>query len=266
MGGAGTARVSWPAVWPGTDNRVTGYTVTTVPGGTITVGPDVTSTTVTGLVPTKTYTIRVHAGTTVGDSAPTATTLYPSQLALTSPASVPYRKATTLRGRVTQRGAGVAGLTVTLQERYAGQTAWTRLATAKTDKTGAWSVTVRPTTTGSVRATIAGGYGLLVNFSPVRPLSVTYTATIKASRATATTRQKVKISGGAQPAWANVKVTLQRLAGKRWVTVTTGKTTAKGAYAFSRTFARGTWTLRVQIAGGTANASGVSGTVKLKVR
>jgi hypothetical protein len=90
--------------------------------------------------------------------------------------------------------------------------------------------------------------------------------TVKASRTTANPRQKVRISGSAQPARAKAKVTLQRLVGKRWVSVATGTTAANGSYAFSRAFARGAWTLRVHLAGNAANVAGISGTVKLRVR
>lgn len=265
-GGAGTARVGWSYLGSGPGYQITGYTVTVVPGRSITVGPTSTSANLTGLAANRAYTIRVHANTTVGASVPTSITLHPSQLTLTAPAAVPYRKPTVLRGGVTQQGKGVAGLTVTVQERRAGQTAWTRVATAKTGRTGAWSATVRPTANSSVRASIAGREGLLANSSPIRAVAVAYVLTAKASRTTANPRQQVKISGSAQPARAKTKVTLQRLVGKRWVTVATGKTATNGSYAFSRAFARGTWTLRVHVAGGPANAAGVSGTVKLRVR
>jgi hypothetical protein len=61
-------------------------------------------------------------------------------------------------------------------------------------------------------------------------------------------------------------VTLQRKVGARWVTVTTTKTASNGTYAFSRSFKRGTWTLRVSVTGGAYNAGATSSATALKVK
>lgn len=267
--GAGTARLTWgrPSTSLG-DALVTGYLVRVSPGTETTLAATARSLDLTGLDIRRAYTIGVRATSAVGDGAEQTVTVSPTALPVTvAPTAITHGKPVTLSGKVLRGGkTATAGATVTLEQRPAGRTAWSRVTAVRTDAKGAWRATAKPTVTTAYRVKYAGSAGMWAAASATPAATVRYAVTVKASTTRPKVDKKIKISGTAKPGRAGVKVTLQRKVGSRWVAVTSAKTAASGAYAFSRAFKRGTWTLRVSVAGGAANAGATSAGIKLTVR
>ncbi|WP_430781270.1 M4 family metallopeptidase [Actinoplanes sp. G11-F43] len=266
-GGNGTAQVTWDRP-SGGSTAPTGYLVR-VSGGAVTRLDDkARSLTLTGLDIRKSYTVGVRATSTIGDGAERTVTLAPTGLPVTaSPAAISHGKTSVLSGRVLRGNTSpVAGATATLESRPAGKTTWGRVATVKTDAKGTWRSTVKPATTTAYRVRFTGSTGMWPATSGTASTSVRSTVSVKASTTRPKANKKIKISGTAKPARAGVKITLQRKSGSRWVTITSTKTTKTGTYAFSRAFKRGTWPLRVVVAGSAYNTTANSTTVTIKVK
>ncbi len=266
-GGDGTALVEWDEPYPPVV-PVTGYKIRITPGKEVTATASARSVTFTGLDRNKSYTVGVRATSANGDGPEAVSKLTKTTLPLTSTAtSIVSGRAVTLRGQVIRGGVGpIAGAPFVLQQRRAGQKTWSRVAAMSTDRTGAWSRAVKPTVNTAYRVTFAGSYGMFAAVSSIRTIAVKHAVTVKASTTTPKAGRKITISGVEKPARAGVKMTLQRLVGKKWVTVTTTRSAATGKYAFSASFRKGTWRVRVVAAGSTLNAAGTSATVKLTVR
>ncbi|MFB9359428.1 M4 family metallopeptidase [Actinoplanes nipponensis] len=267
-GGNGTALLQWakPSYTFG-DVLVTGYVVRVSPGVETTLAASARSLTLTGLDTRRAYTVGLRATSAIGDGAEKTVTLSPTALPLTvTPAAFGYGKSATLTGQVLRGRAAIAGTTATLEQRAAGRTAWSRITTVRTDAKGAWRATVKPSGTTAYRIRYAGSSGAWAATSATPSATVRYTVTIKASTTRPKAGKKIRITGTAKPGRAGVKITLQRKVGSRWLTVTSTKTAASGAYSFSRSFGRGAWTLRVSVAGGTTNAGVTSSRVKLTVK
>ncbi|WP_203831314.1 M4 family metallopeptidase [Actinoplanes palleronii] len=264
--GSGTALVAWDK--PSSGALPTGYVVRVSPGATTTLDAGARSLRVTGLDVLRSYTIGIRATSAAGDGIEHVSTLTPAGVPLTvSPPTVSHGKAAVLTGKVLRSGtAATAGATLTLEQRPAGRTTWSLVATVKTDVKGVWRSTVKPATTTAYRVRFTGLAGMWPATSATRTLTVRHTVTIKASTTKPRANKKIKIYGTAKPARAGVKITLQRRSGSRWVTVTSVKTAASGAYTFSRAFKRGTWTLRVVAGGSASNASATSSAITLKVK
>ncbi len=267
LGGDGTAQVEWDEPYP-PGIPVTGYKIRITPGEEVTAAASARSVTFTGLDRNKSYTVGVRATSASGDGPEAVSRLTKTTLPLTSnTTSIVTGAAVTLRGQVIRGGVGlISGAPVVLQQRRAGQKTWSRVAAMKTDRTGAWSRSVKPTVNTAYRVSFAGSYGMFAAVSSIRTIAVKHAVTVKASTTKPKAGKKITISGVERPARAGVKMTLQRLAGTRWVTVTSTKSTATGRYAFSVSFRKGTWKVRVVAAGSTLNATGTSATVKLTVK
>jgi hypothetical protein len=264
----GKALVEWDDPYPPGGTPVTGYSVRVSPGTTRTVAASARSITLTGLDNRTSYTIGVRATSARGDSLEKTLTLTPTSLPLTvKPTAITYGAAPVLSGQVIRGGAGpIAGAIVTLDQRPAGRTTWSRIGSTKTDRTGAWRSTVKPSTTTAYRVSYPGSYGMWAATSATPSATVRYAVKIKASTTRPKAKKKITINGTVRPVRAGVKVTLQRKVGSKWVTVTTVKTAKNGTYSIARAFTRGTWTLRVSAAGGSANATATSSTVTLRVK
>jgi Zn-dependent metalloprotease len=267
-GGNGTAMVTWDV-----PQRVfgaatpTGYLVRVSPGTETRVDASARSLQLTGLDTRRQYTVGVRATSEAGTGPEQTVTLNPTRLTITTSKALTYGQGLTLSGQALRGDGGkVAGATVTLEQRPAGKTAWSRVTTVRTDAAGGWRYAVRPGVTTSYRVAHPGSAGMWAAGSAAMSASVRYTITAKAGTKKPKANKKIKISGTAGPARSRVVVTLQRKVGSRWVKVTSTRTAAKGAYSFNRAFKRGTWTLRVVIAGGTYNTTGTSAAVTLKVK
>ncbi|GGN61937.1 hypothetical protein GCM10010112_19630 [Actinoplanes lobatus] len=263
-GGNGTALVAWtdPGSEPATP--LTGYQIRVSPGTTQTLPPTARSMTITGLDTRKTYTIGVRAVSTVGDGPEKTVTLTPTTLALTaSPTATTYAGTVTLTGRILRTGGPIGGAVAYLDQRPAGTTTWTRAATLRTDTNGNWTRALKPATTTSYRVTYPGSSGMWPATSTTATVTIRYAATIKASTLKPKPGKKIKITGTVRPARPGVKVTLQRWSADKWINVTNSKTTTTGTYTFTRAFPKGTWTLRVVVAGGSYNTTGTTRSIKL---
>ncbi|MEU4618433.1 M4 family metallopeptidase [Actinoplanes sp. NPDC023801] len=267
-GGNGTALLQWlpPTRQPG-KLLPDGYIVRVSPGAETKVGADIRSFSLTGLDTRRTYTVGIRATSAAGDGPEKTVTLGPVGLPFAaSPNAFTYGQASALSGRVTRTGgSAIAGVTVTVEQKPAGRTTWSRVTSVKTDAKGVWRATVKPSTTTAYRVVHTGSNGLWPATSGTAWTSVRHAVTAKASTTKPKVNKKIKISGTAKPGRSGVKITLQRKVGSRWVNVTTTTTNASGAYTFSRAFKRGTWNLRVLVAGNGYNATATSATVKLKV-
>ncbi|WP_317789725.1 M4 family metallopeptidase [Actinoplanes sichuanensis] len=269
-GDTGTAKLTWerPAYGP-EDAFPNGYVVRVLPGGAETRLDDwqARSLTLTGLDIRRTYTIGVRATSTIGDGLERTVTLAPPALPISAtPAAVTYGQTSLVSGRVLRGSSPVAGVTVVVEHRPAGKSTWSRFATVQTDGKGIWRATARSATTSAIRVRHLGSTGLWPATSANTWLSVRYAVTAKASTTKPKADKKIKIFGTAKPARAGVQVTLQYRKGSRWINITSTKTTKTGSYVFNRAFKRGTWNLRVVVAGGGYNATGTSGTVKLTAK
>ena len=101
------------------------------------------------------------------------------------------------------------------------------------------------------------------SLSQARTVAVRYAVTA-AGTTTPAAKKKVTITGTVKPGRADTVVMLQRLVGTTCTTLTTTKTTAKGGYTVSRSYAKGTWKLRVLVSGTAYNAEKVSRTLTVK--
>jgi Zn-dependent metalloprotease/5-hydroxyisourate hydrolase-like protein (transthyretin family) len=268
-GGNGTARLNWQAPpWTTGQLRPDGYVVRVSPGTTTKVDGNSLTFGLTGLDTRRAYTVGVRATSAAGEGPERTVTLSPVGLPFTaSPNVITYGQASVLSGRVLRNGTTpAAGVTLTLEQKPAGRTTWSRVTTVRTDAKGVWRATVKPSAATAFRVVHVGSIGLWPATSGTAWTSVRHAVKAKASTTKPKANKKIKISGTAKPGRSGVKITLQRKVGSRWVNVTTTKTSASGAYAFSRAFKRGTWNLRVVVAGNGYNATATSATVKLKVR
>ncbi|WP_433792517.1 M4 family metallopeptidase [Actinoplanes sp. CA-252034] len=268
-GGEGSAVVRWTR--PPFDLSYfspTAYVVRVSPGTETRVPTRDPALTLTGLDPRRAYTIGVRSVSEAGESAEQLVTLAPTGVTVSvSPTAIAYGKTTVLSGRVLHNGTSPRGaLTVTIEQRPAGRTVWSRVGTARTDAKGVWRSTVKPAVTTAYRVRFTGATGMWAATSGNTYTWVRYAVTAKASTTKPKANKKIKISGTAKPARAGATVTLQYRKGSRWITITSVKTSKTGAYAFSRAFKRGTWTLRVVVARDGYNTTGTSGTVKLTAR
>ncbi|MBM2622371.1 fibronectin type III domain-containing protein [Actinoplanes sp. LDG1-06] len=269
---AGAALVEWSAPDIGDAaeatpaREVTGYKVTVNPVGiTQTVPADARSVTLTGLDADSNYAIAVQAVGRTGEGAPTSLPLTRTGLPITvTPATAPFGTPVTLSGRVLRNTAwATAGSEVLLESRALGETTWTPVGTVKTDAAGTWRLVTRPASTTAYRVSYPGAYGMWPALSAKTP-----TATVRylvAVRAT-TVKSKVTVSGAVRPVRAGTRVSLQRLTGGKWVTISGADTAADGSYAIPRTFAKGVWPLRVVATGGTTLAFGTSGQVTVTTK
>ncbi|GIF11757.1 M4 family metallopeptidase [Actinoplanes teichomyceticus] len=263
----GTALLTWERPnWDPYKYFTDGFVVRVSPGTETKVHFNDRSRTLTGLDPRKAYTIGVRPTSEAGDGPETTVQLRPAGLPITrSPAAVTHGQPVALSGRVVGGRAPATGFAVTLERRAAGTGAWTRVATLRTDSLGSWRTTVRPTATSAYRVRLADAMGLWPATSAAPWATVRYAVSAKASSAKPKAGKKITISGSVRPARAGAKVTLQRAVGGRWVTLNNTTTSAGGGYSVKRAFSRGTWKLRVVVAGGTANATGTSSTLTVKV-
>jgi hypothetical protein len=141
---------------------------------------------------------------------------------------------------------------------------WTTVASLTTGKDGTWSRAVKPSVNSRYRVSFVGGTALMGSAPALRTVSVRYAVTAKASNLKPKAKKKIKITGTVTPARTGTVVVLERLVGKKWVKLTTAKTTSKSAYTISRSFTKGTWKLRVHVPATAYNAERASGTLTVK--
>ncbi len=225
--------------------------------------------TLTGLDTTKAYTVGVSAINAKGDGAEKVVTLAPTSLPV-SPASLitVVGASVALSGQIVRVGSGpVLGDVAFLEQRPAGTTQWSRVASIKTDTAGAWRYTVKPQVNTAYRINHPGSYGMWPAVSALSTITVRYAVTVTPSAMTTTANRAVTFTGTVRPAGGAVTASLQRYTTDgEWVTIQSAAVTAGGTYSIARAFAKGTWNLRVvATGGGVTNAYGFTSAVRLTV-
>ena len=198
------------------------------------------------------------------DTPAAATTPLTSTLTLSSAAKVSAGRAFTVSGRLvenapsttTPTGTGtsttapipaktgaVAGAPVVLQWRTVGSTHWTGSRTVLTSSKGTWSTTLSVGLNSQLRARYAGAAASATTTGAAVPAvaaSRTATSTVTALQSLTIAKlspsrpaigQLLSVSGTASKALRGTTISLQRLSGTRWTTVTTAKVSSTGSYA-----------------------------------
>jgi hypothetical protein len=288
-GQAGALAVSWAAPNPG-GSPITGYIVRVTRadgGGSTERTVTATSTTLTGLATTATYTVDVAAvnavgtgpfasaqgtttttagttGTTPGGATTTAATV----LTLTGGPKATYGRSLTLTGTLrTAAGAALGSRTVRVEVRPAGSTAWSPSASSTTSATGAFSVAVLPTATSSYRAVFAAVTPYPAATSSAVAVAVATRITLRAVAKRVRVRGIVTFTGTIAPKAKGRRITLQCRRGSSWRKVARGTTSATGAFRIRvRAASRGTLACRTVVGADSTHAGGTSRSVSVSVR
>jgi len=190
----------------------------------------------------------------------------PSRLTMTMPrnpvtAGQPLVVNATLANATT--GAPAAGRTVELWGHSYGKPDY-RLRYATTDAAGRVSFTLLPQVNFRLFARHPGSATLLPGNSPSAVGFVRAAVSARLSTSRMPVGQTAVLSGGVRPNHAGQLVYLQRYLGGTWRTVAATRLSATSAYAFRiRPGVRTTLVLRVYKPADTANASGLSGVLRL---
>jgi hypothetical protein len=194
---------------------------------------------------------------------PRATTA--SSLTLTVSAhAVTFPTRVVLTARLTSAGAAVAGAPVALYARARGSIAWHLVDRRATDARGYASVGVTPSahTEFSVRDLRAASGS--VSPAPAAsarggPVLVRRSTTLTLSPSTVHRGAVVRMTGRVSPGAAGRTVTAQRLVGRAWTVVATGRVTGRSMFALTvRPTSPGSTTYRVVVAGDSGHLAAVS--------
>ncbi len=211
----------------------------------------------------------------VGPDRAVPVTIYANRTAsVTAPSSASYNSTQTAtitvkdekkQGSPTSAGSGV---TVTLQRKPAGATAWTTIGSATTATTGVATVKYANTTSGRLRALVRGAVPATTLTTAER--AVTSIATVAWSSLPTTARSGATVTAAvyAKPYQTGALVTFQarKLGATTWATFGSGSVGTSGyAKATGRLYSRGTWEVRVQRAGTTTQATGYSSTRRVTI-
>ena len=195
-----------------------------------------------------------------------AVPLAPSRLAMTMPrnpvtAGQPLVVNGTLANATT--GAPVAGLTVELWGHSYGKPDY-RIRYGTTNAAGQVSFSLLPPVNFRLFLRHPGSVILLPGDSPSAVGFVRAAVSARLSTSRMYLGQTAVLSGGVRPNHAGQLVYLQRYIGGTWRTVASARLSATSAYAFRiRPGVRTTMVLRVYKPADTANASGLSGVLRL---
>ncbi|MEP6909516.1 MAG: hypothetical protein ABI896_03680, partial [Actinomycetota bacterium] len=149
----------------------------------------------------------------------------PAMTFAAAPTTVVFGKAVTLTGTVTRSGLPVAGQAVALGAQPVGTTVFTALPPATTDAAGNYSAVVKPTKRTTYKAGVTG-----VSPEPTTVVSVKHSITLRGSRK----KGKTYLRGTVGPRHVGRVVLIQRLKGKRWVTIARVKTSRKSTFKLVR--------------------------------
>ena len=198
-----------------------------------------------------------------GVTAAQAASPVPAALSITAPARVTYGNAATVTGKLTTTGGHKAlpGLTVALEERRPGTTAWTSAGTQTTAADGSVSFSVTPPRTEEFQLVHAATSGTKASTSA--------TATIKVAYAVTASLTGNKVSVTVAPIAATQKVLLQRKgsSARQWSTLATRKLNKPSSATFTikAPTAAGTYHYRVVKLAAHGFLAGVSATMTLTV-
>lgn len=173
-----------------------------------------------------------------------------------------------LRGKLASPLAPLAGQKVKIQSKFTTSSTWKTIKKATTSSKGTFSMKVAPKRNTQYRATYAGKSTARAQYagtSAVATVNVASAVYIKLSKSSVKNGATVTFSGRVAPKKKGT-VLLQRLVGKNWVTVTSGKLTSKSTYSIKyRTTSTTDYRWRVYKAADKKNSFGVSGGVVLRV-
>lgn len=169
------------------------------------------------------------------------------------------------RGVISSAGSGVA---VTVQRKKAGTTTWTTIGTGSTGSTGVAAVKFTNNASGRLRALVKGAVPGATVTTAER--SVTSVATVSWSYLPTTVRSGATVTGSvyAKPyeKGATVRFQARKYGATTWTTFGSGIVGASGyAKASGRLYTRGTWEVRIQRVGTTAQATGYSTIRPIKI-
>ncbi|HEY0691249.1 MAG TPA: S8 family serine peptidase [Kribbella sp.] len=218
--------------------------------GTSVYGGTTGAATATGLANATTYTFSAWVKDRSGKySTPVQTRLVGASATLTANTrAINYGSSVGLSGKVTRvdTKAPVAGGVVSLYGRTKNSSSWRVITRVTASATGTYSVTYKPT----VSTVFAWGYNgspeLLGSRSGNVTVEVRPTITANLSPTTFKLGGRTQFYGYLRPQHVGQTVYLQRWAGSRWTTITTGKLNSTGNYGFAiKPTARGGYTYRV---------------------
>ena len=251
-GGLKTATVTWVAPTAIGNSVLTAYDVLITPAGGTAIQHSVPatslSTVVTGLKAGKAYTFQVRADNAAGSSVWSAPVTL-GGVALTNAkvsTTLTYGQSRVLKVTAKSGSAGLVGAQLKLMVRTAGKHTWSVAGRSVTKSGGVASIKVKPAR-GSIYEWVfngdAGHTGAIVDRTlTVAPsISIVLTGKGKVLRNAAATA-----SGKVSPVFAKQLVYLQKLVGKRWVSVGSAKISKSGGYVLGLpTGTRGVFVYRV---------------------
>jgi Zn-dependent metalloprotease len=272
--GADGATISWTRPdWAG-DSGLRDYTVDVtpaVPGFPQTAAADATGAAAPALVAGTPYTFTVTANAVDGTAGtPVTTTLLPTGTTITnSPTTVIYAQRTTLTGTVTRPGTAtpVGAVSVLVEGRSKGTTAWGTVATVKSASTGAWTTSHVPFRNYEYRATPLAGPGAWAGTpSAARVQNVAWKVNASFAASTIRVGQTATMRVSVAPGKL-ARFELQRRVGNAWVVVQRKNSTSKGtAYLAAKHTKAGSFTYRVVVNGDTRYVITASSARALRVR
>lgn len=220
LGRIGKAAVSWSSPATAGSGGIQKYTITVAPGGrVIEVGPSVNRIVVSSLPLSTTHKFYVRAHNAAGASEPVGKKLIGTKMAATAPTVITYGQYATIKGKLIRVDlrTGVGGKTVNLQQRKLGNTSWSAVDSTKTDSSGLYRFTRKPTRNMQYR-TYYPAYSTkyLGTISPIRTVKVRAKVSFAVSDSTPRVGQEVKFNGSVAPNHAGRTVEIQMYADGRW--------------------------------------------------
>ena len=163
---------------------------------------------------------------------------------------------------------GAAGVTVSLQRKKAGTTTWVTIANGTTGSTGLAVVKYTNTASGRLRTVVKGAVPGATVTTAER--AVTSVATVAWSSLPTSARSGYTVTAAvyAKPyeKGATIRFQARKYGATSWASFGSGTVGTSGyAKATARLYSRGTWEVRVQRVGTTAQATGYSSTRRIKV-
>jgi hypothetical protein len=197
---------------------------------------------------------RVQAFKVLYDSAVPLPPPPPPVLTLTaSPKTVVFGKAVTLSGTVMQSGAPLVGQAVALGAQPIGTSVFTTLPAATTDAAGNYRAVIKPTKRTTYKAGFTG-----VSPEPTAIVAVKHSITLRGARRSG----KVYLRGTVGPRHVRRLVLIQRLKGKRWVTIAKVRTSRKSTFKLVRKASRTRARFRARIGADREHLANISRVVR----
>jgi 5-hydroxyisourate hydrolase-like protein (transthyretin family) len=226
-----------------------------------------------------TYEFRVLANNGFANSDPSSpVTLTPegpaTSIAAPSTSTIVWSKSAMLTTAVTSLGQPVGGVSVLLQKKASGATAWTTADSTNTETNGSISLKVTPTRSTAYRWMFTGNDSYAPSTSGAATVNVAQLVTAKLGVSKVKRGKPVKIFGTVSPTAKGQRVTVAVKSGHRWKAVGTPKLIVQklpnGKKALGFVFSykppkKGTQTLRVTKSATPTNAAGTSSSLTLKV-